>query len=279
MTDTQAVAADLHPFDAAVNLTGEDGFYQGHTTAPFANMVGPFGGILAANMLSAVLRHPQLLGSPVVLTVNFAAPVADGEFTVQAQPVRTGRSTQHWWITLTQNDEVAVSATAITALRRDTWDAQDSERPAAPAADTVPRMPDVPVMPRFFRNYDLRFIRGGMAPLPQQEVQQADSSESLLWVRDEPARPLDFPSLAAICDVFFPRIFVRRQKPAAAGTVSLTIHFHCDATVLDSNGSRALLGHARAHRFHKGFSDQTAEIWSEEGVLLATTMQSVYYKE
>ncbi|WP_430460361.1 acyl-CoA thioesterase [Thalassolituus sp. LLYu03] len=277
MTDIQA--AELHPFDQAVQLDGHDGLYQGQTTAAFANMVGPFGGILAANMLSAVLRHPELLGSPVALTVNFAAPVADGEFTVQAQPVRTGRSTQHWWITLTQNDEVAVSATAITALRRDTWDAQDSECPDAPPADQVPRMPAVPVIPRFFRNYDLRLVRGGIAPLPQHEAQPADSSETLLWVRDEPARALDFPSLAAICDVFFPRIFVRRQKPAAAGTVSLTIHFHCDAAILQANGPRALLGHARAHRFHKGFSDQTAEIWTDEGVLLATTMQSVYYKE
>ena len=275
MTDIQTT----HAFDLAVNLQGQDGDYQGRTTPPYANMVGPFGGILAANMLSAVLRHPELLGSPVALTVNFAAPVADGEFSVQAQPVRTGRSTQHWWITLTQNGEVAVSATAITALRRDTWDTQDSECPDAPPADQVPRLPAVPVIPRLFSNYDIRLVRGGLAPLPQHEPQPADSSETLLWVRDEPPRALDFPALAAICDIFFPRIFVRRQKPAAAGTVSLTIHFHCDEPVLVSNGTRPLLGHARAHRFHKGFSDQTAEIWSEEGVLLATTMQSVYYKE
>ena len=65
-------------------------------------MVGPFGGITAAQMLQAVLQHPQRLGDPVSLTVNFAAALADGPFTVQARPARTNRSTQHWVIEMLQ---------------------------------------------------------------------------------------------------------------------------------------------------------------------------------
>ena len=40
-----------------------------------------------------------------------------------------------------------------------------------------------------------------------------------------------------------------------------------------------LLGQARAQTFRNGFFDQTSQLWSEAGLLLATTSQIVYYKE
>ena len=36
---------------------------------------------------------------------------------------------------------------------------------------------------------------------------------------------------------------------------------------------------ARANRFEQGFFDQSAEIWSADGALLASSHQVVYYKE
>ena len=76
-------------FDQAIALeaNGHDQ-WLGRTSPAYANMVGPFGGITAAQALNAVLQHPQLLGEPVSLTVNFAAPLADGPFTARARPAR-----------------------------------------------------------------------------------------------------------------------------------------------------------------------------------------------
>ena len=76
-------------------------------------------------MLRAVLLHPAGLGEPIALTVNFAAAVSDGAFSITATPVRTNRSTQHWNVVLTQAgdsgaDAVAATASAVTALRRPT---------------------------------------------------------------------------------------------------------------------------------------------------------------
>ncbi len=65
-------------------------------------MVGPFGGTTAATALRAILLHPALLGEPVALTVNYAAAMAEGPFSVTARPVRTNRSTQHWTVELSQ---------------------------------------------------------------------------------------------------------------------------------------------------------------------------------
>ncbi|HEY0916602.1 MAG TPA: hypothetical protein VGE22_17135, partial [Solimonas sp.] len=68
-------------------------------------------------------------------------------------------------------------------------------------------------------------------------------------------------------------------RMAMAGTVSMTVYFHADAAALAAQGERELLAHARGQRFHGGFFDQAAEIWSPEGLLLATSNQVVYFKE
>lgn len=272
-------AAALHPLDQAIRLNGEGGQYSGQTSAGYANMVGPFGGVIAATLLQGVMQHPERLGDPVALTVNFAAPIADGGFEVAARPARTSRSTQHWIMELSQGGQVAATATAITALRRETWEATDLPFPPAPAMDGLRSLKDLPGLPKWVGRYDLRLVRGGIPPLPQHEKPQAESSETLLWVRDEPPRALDFVALASICDVFFPRSFIRRQRMAMAGTVSMTVYFHADAAALAAQGERELLAHARGQRFHGGFFDQAAEIWSPEGLLLATSNQVVYFKE
>ena len=66
-----------HVFDEAVALeTCADGSFQGRTSPAYANFIGPYGGITAAQCLNAVLCHPDRLGDPVAFTVNFAAAVA-----------------------------------------------------------------------------------------------------------------------------------------------------------------------------------------------------------
>lgn len=275
--------ATPHPFDTAVRLTPEhegatEGRWRGATSPAYANMIGPFGGTTAATLLNAACIHPARIGEPVALTVNFAGPIADGEFTVTARAVRTNRSTQHWSMELLQGDGVAATATAVFAVRRETWSATDAAFPQVPAADTLPRATGARVA--FVRNYDLRFVRG--APVPRGEGGEREApadSVTTLWLRDDPPRPLDAVSLAALCDVFFPRIFLRRPKFVPASTVSITTYFHADAALLAQQGTRHLLGTARALAFGNGYHDQTAELWSDDGVLLAASHQVVYYKE
>jgi acyl-CoA thioesterase len=268
----------MHPFDTATLLEAlPDGRWRGHTSPAYANMVGPFGGVTAACLLQAPMQHPSRLGEPVALTVNFAAALADGEFIVEARALRTNRSTQHWAIELSQAGEVAASATAVFALRRPTWSAPEAAPPAnLPAPEALTRAPLVG-RPAWTRHYDMRFARGGM-PEAFDEQLQTDSL-SQVWVRDEPPRPLDFVALASLCDSFFPRIFVRRRKVAPIGTVSLTTYFHADTAMLQAQADRHVLGVARALNFRNGYFDQTAEVWSDDWQLLASSHQLVYYKD
>lgn len=265
----------MHVFDAAIALTRSgDDTYSGQTHPAYANMVGPFGGAIGATLLNAVMCHPARLGDPVSLTVHYAAPIADGEFSVQARVMRTNRSSQHWFIELLQSDQVAAFATTVTANRRDTWETTDATFPQVPPPDSVPQAPAVP-RAAWTSSYDMRFIEGGLSA----DNTSSESSQTQLWIRDQPPRPLDFLSLSAICDAFFPRIFVRRPKWVPVGTVALTTYFHADAAQLSAQGTAPLLGVARALHFGKGFFDQSAEIWSTEGVLLAASHQVVYFKE
>ncbi len=269
----------MHPFDTATLLETlpDASRFRGHTSPAYANMVGPFGGATAACLLQAPMQHPARLGDPVALTVNFAAALADGEFIIVARALRTNRSTQHWAIELSQGGEVAASATAVFAVRRETWSSPEAVPPAnLPAPDAMSRAPLIG-RPAWTRRYDMRFARGG---LPDAfDGQQQPDSVSQAWVRDEPPRPLDFVSLASICDSFFPRILVRRRKAAPVGTVSLTTYFHADAAMLQAQGDRHVMGVARALNFRNGYFDQTAEVWSDDSQLLASSCQLVYYRE
>ncbi len=267
----------MHPFDAATLLEPlTEGRCRGHTHPAYANMVGPFGGVTAACVLQAALRHPARQGDPVALTVNFAAALNDGDFEIVARPLRTNRSTQHWAIELSQGGEVAASGTAVFALRRETWSAPEAAPPAdIPLPDALVRAPTIG-RPAWTRHYDMRFARGAM-PEVFDAAHQPDS-QSQVWLRDEPARPLDFVSLASLCDTFFPRIFVRRREITPIGTVSLTTYFHADAAMLAAQGERHVLGTARALNFRNGYFDQSAEVWGSDRQLLASSHQIVYYR-
>lgn len=267
-----------HVFDQAIALTPIDPDRCAGATHPaYANMVGPFGGITGAALLNAVLRHPAREGEPIALTVNFAGPIADGAFAIEALPVRTNRSTQHWMLLLRQGEQVCASGSAVLAQRRDTWSAQEAQPPQGmPAAASLQRLAR-PAAPPWTRCYDMRFAPGEQ-PF-QFDGQEQAHSLSRLWIRDEPPRALDFPALAAICDAFFPRIFIRRRKPAPIGTVTLSTFFHADSALLAAQGERHLLGTARALNFRHGYFDQSAEVWSDDGQLLASTHQMVYFRD
>lgn len=267
----------MHSFDKALALTQQsEHVWLGHTSADYANMIGPFGGITAAQTLQAVLLHPQLLGEPVSLTVNFCAALADGPFTVTAQPARTNRSTQHWFIDIRQAGEAVLTATAVTAVRRDTWCAEEITAPIVLPPQDVP-LPVAQGRVEWLNRYEWRFLEGGIPT--QWDEKDHGTSQSQLWVRDSPPRVLDFPALTALSDVFFPRIWRRRAKFVPVGTVSMTVYFHASAAQLLTTGNGYLLGQAQALAFRNGYFDQTAQLWNEHGELLVTTHQVVYYKE
>lgn len=269
----------IHPFDEATALAVVgDGRFTGRTSPAYANMAGPFGGITAATLLRAAIGHPERRGDPVALTVNFCAAIATGEFEVEARLLRGGKSTQHWQVELRQEGiGVAASALVVFGEPRQTWSHRPVSAPAVPPAEAVERW-TMPGLPAWIDAYDFRFVTG--APNWRGKAGgEPQSAQSRLWLRDAPDRPLDHLSLAALSDAFFIRIFQVRGGLAPVGTVTLSTYFFADQAALDRQASRPLLGTADAKIFSGGFFDQTAELWADDGNLLATSTQVVWYKE
>ncbi len=267
----------MHPFDKAIALQRQDdGSFTGHTSPAYANMVGPYGGVTAAQALNSVLLSPNRLGEPVSFTVNFAAAVSDGPFTVHARAVRTNRSTQHWTVQIEQKGEVCTTATVVTAVKRTTWSHEEAAMPAAPAAADVERLVHSAPLP-WVSQYELRYLKGAFPP--EWDGLDRGDSRSQLWVRDAQPRPLDYASLTAMADVFFPRVYVRRAKRVPIGTVSMTVYFHADTAQLQAAGSGYVFGQALGQGFRGGFFDHAAQLWDASGALLCTSHQIVYFKE
>jgi acyl-CoA thioesterase len=264
-----------HPFDVAVALEpGVDGTVRGRTRPDWANMVGPFGGITAATMLRAVEEHTDRAGTPIALTVNFVAPITDGEFDIASRLVCTNRTNQHWIVELSQDGAAKTTATAVFGTHRDTWADTEAVMPDAPKPDDCAAL-DLSAMVVWSANYDMRLVTGGMP----DDGRPAPSSTTTVWVRDKCPRKLDFTALAAMCDVFYPRIFVRKGRFLPASTISLTTYFHADQEQLTAQGDGFVLATARAGRFSRGYFDQTAQIWGHRGELLAASHQIVYFKD
>jgi acyl-CoA thioesterase len=171
---------------------------------------------------------------------------------------------------------MTTTATVVTAARRDTWGESDMPMPEAPRPETVDRMSIGPSGVAWINQYEMRPFSGG---IPAKWDESLHHSETRIWLRDAQPRPLDFASLAAMSDMFYPRVWLRRAKHVPAGTVSITTYFHVGPAQLAEVGTGYLLGRAAGQQFFNGFFDQTAHLWSEKGVLLATSNQIVYYKE
>lgn len=272
------MAAAPHPFDEALLLEFEgEGRYSGAISQAYWNIAGPYGGIVAAVLLQAVLRHPAMRGRPVAQTANFCAAITPDPIALEARLVRDGRSTQHWLVELVQNSAIAATASIVTGPSRETWTHQPARPPVMPPPEQLP------VFTREGRTgwttrYEMRFERGP----PTNDTASAEnpgSAESRLWLRDEPPRALDYGALAAMADAFILRLLQVRGAFAPSATVTLTTYFMADEDALAAQAARPVLGRADARAFAHGFHDQTGELWSDTGALLAVSHQMVWFRE
>jgi acyl-CoA thioesterase len=267
-----------HAFDRALALMpGKNGRLRGETIPEYDNFAGQFGGITAATLLRAVLIQEDAVGSPVSLTVNYSAAIRPGAFEIDVRAIRLGRTLQHWALDLIQGEVVAATALVALGRRGDSWSHAPLRTPLAPAPETIVAL-DTRDWRGWSRQYEFRMIEGSIAHLKgQPPLETPGDTRSLLWLSHRAPRPLDFPGLACMSDAFFVRLIQVRNMFPAMGTVSLTTQFHADATILAAQGERPLLCAAYARVFRNHFHDQSAELWSADGLLLATSHQIVWY--
>jgi len=158
---------------------------QATPTQPTPIWWGRLAASAAAQALNGVLQHPERLGDPVSLTVNFCAALAEGPFTVMARAARTNRSTQHWTIEIQQGDAIVVTGTAVTAVRRESLGVDEETHALCPPPAEVPP-PQVMAPMEFVKRYEQLPVTG---QLPVVWDGSGHSSLTQISVRDEPASP------------------------------------------------------------------------------------------
>jgi acyl-CoA thioesterase len=266
-----------HLFDEATRVTAGDSRWQGRTSPDYWAFIGPFGGATAATILRALIEHPQVAGDPLSLTVNYCAPIAEGPFDLDLRLVKANRSSQHWCVELSQGGaDVATLATAVFAERRPSWSHQAAPCPDAAPFEAIRPYPEAAAS--WVKQYDFRFIEGYPEIHPGARARQPGSAFSKLWIGDRVPRKIDMPSLMAMSDAFFARIFHVRHELVPVGTVSLTTYFHTSADDLAGEDITRVLAVTDAKTFHRSYGDQSSELWSPSGRLLATTTQIAYFK-
>ena len=274
---TEASIAE-HALDAAVALEALGaGRFAGAASPAYWNMAGPFGGVTAAALLKAVLSHGGVTGRPLSQTTNFCAAIADAPFEIEVHLERDGRSTQHWRMTLSQDGQVAATGSAVTGAERSTWGHQIAAPPTAPAAEELSPV-DSGKLRGWMRNYEMRYAAGSPADREAASRDNPGGGTTKVWMRDQPPRPLDYVALTAMADAFAPRVMLVRGELSPAATVTLSTYFLADESEVRAIGVRPILGIAHPRLIAHGFHDQSAELWSEAGRMLAVSHQLVWFK-
>jgi acyl-CoA thioesterase len=264
-----------HLFDDATQVTAGDSCWQGKTSPDYWAFVGPFGGCTAAIILRALMDHPERAGDPLSLTVNFCAPIAEGAFDLDVRLVKANRSSQHWSVEMTQaGGEVATLATAVFAERRPSWSHQQAQMPEATPFDKT--LPYAKIAAPWIKQYDFRFVTGDPDFGAGKTVPA--SAYSQLWIGDRAPRKVDMLSLVSMSDAFFARVFHARRELVPFGTVTLTTYFHASVDDLAAEDITHVLACADAKIFNRSYQDQSGELWSPSGRLIATTTQMGYFK-
>ncbi|HQN51027.1 MAG TPA: thioesterase family protein [Phenylobacterium sp.] len=266
--------APLADFDAALPLSPlGPRAWASQADKRYWNAIGPWGGWTAALLLKAVLAEADHNGTPVAMTINLMGGLDEtAPLALMTRPARQGRSMEFWTSELIQNDASAAMAMVTLGHRRDTLTAHEAEFPqVAPPESLNP--PERRAGLAFGAMFESRYLPGA---IPFQS--EGGSTETFTWVRDAQARPLDYPLLAALADVFAPRVFYRSAERRPVSTVSMTVYFHATPQELAAVGGDFVLAQARARRFEAGFFDQAGTLWSRDGLLLATTEQLCWFK-
>lgn len=273
------MSATPHSLDLATRLeaAGPDRL-TGVMHEAYWNFAGPFGGYIAALFMRAVMIDPRRLGPPVAQTVNFCAAASKAPFEIALKLQRDGKATQHWSMELLQGGAVVATGSLVCANRRETFSHPNIAMPAVPTPHEIAVLPPHARLP-WLDAYEFRFHEGGPGFGKPRPADDLGSSRTVLWLRDKPDRALDFVALASLADCFILRLVQMRGTLVPMATVTMTTHFHATEPELQQQGTKPLLGVADASRFNANFHDQTMELWGTNGHLLASGMQTVWYKE
>jgi len=244
-----------------------EGRYQGDILPAWFQGRGAYGGMLGGALLRSMMRElNDPARAPRSFTVHFCAPVAAGEALVTVRLERAGRQVSHLSARLEQGGQLACFASATFATSRETpLVYTDAQPPKVPPPGDVPPTPSE-VLPTFGAHFEYRWCVGAVPYTGAAEARVGG------WIRPRVPTPLDAPLVVGLLDAFPPASFARVDGFCNGATMDYTAHFYAPLPLEGRQDAHYLrTGHSR--HAAGGYADDLAELWSEDGRLLAQLRQ------
>jgi acyl-CoA thioesterase len=166
---------------------------------------------------------------------------------------------------LRQGDQDLLLALCAVGSDRRGPELHDHPAPEVPSPEATP----VPVYPEGAPAVPMRERYETRPCIGAAPFTAADEALTGGWIRTAEDDPLDSVVVAAFTDAWVPAVFAVVQERMGVPTVELTIHFRN----VPPAGSPWCLVRFRTLEVSEGYLEETGEVWSEDGTLLAESRQ------
>lgn len=243
------------------------GRFSGSISRDFWVQSGPNGGYLAAIALrgaQALVPEPQR--APRSLHARFLSAPEAGPFELVAEVVRRGRSMTTVAVRMQQAGKDFVHASACFSEPFSALAFQDCAMPEA-----LPLEQSRAIEKRIALNhrYDMWHAIGG-------DLRGSQRALSGGWIRFADPRPIDTLALAALWDAWPPAVHARafeQRFRGAVPTVEVSVYFRRRVPLANATPSDYVLIKVETTMADEGVAEESGEIWSADGQLLAHSRQ------
>ena len=268
--DTVAVVATKFARDTTVTRVDDDA-YGATIDEGWLVFRGPNGGYVAAIVLRAMTdRVGDAARAPRSLTLHYVAPAEVGPVQITTSIERVGRSLTSISARLHQGDRLVALAMAAFSAPRPGPEFCDLEMPVVASPDQIGPMPVHPDAPAIAHRWDMRWAIGEQ---PWQDTPPAREAVAGGWIRLEEPQVLDACAVAAITDAWIPPVFSRLREQIVVPTIDLTVHFRASLPLPSASADEFLLAVFRTDAANEGYLEESGEVWSSDGTLMAQSRQ------
>lgn len=254
-----------------VDVTAEAGRFSLVIDPSWYQGRGAFGGVVAGSLLEAMTAVvSDKRRRPRSLTVHFCAPAGAGKHALEVRVERAGSRVTHMSGRLLDGDKVVGLASATFAAPRDApLSFQDAKAPVAPPFETVPAVTNTALMPTFCQHFEYRYCLGHVPFAAAEEAHLGG------WIRPRSHERLSSTLAVGLLDAFPPAAFAKADGLLQAASVDMTVHFFEPLPLENGHKDGRALVDARSRVCAGGYAEELAELWSEDGLLLAQCRQLV----
>lgn len=270
-------SADPGPFerDTAVTRDGPRGsetHFDATVSGEWRAGRGPHGGYLAAMLLRALCEAvAEPARAPRSLTIHYARAPEPGPVRIRTVLEREGRSLST--LSARVEQEGRLIALALSAFSVPWSGPEISELPLPAVAG-----PDASRKAGTALEFGAPPFTRHLVMQPRFQGAPFDGvghpMELGAWLGLAEARPIDALTLAFFSDALIPAPFMRIERPTAAPTIDLTIHFRVPMPRTPNPDPHELcFARVRAGVIHDGFFEEDGVIWAADGTVPAHSRQ------